>query len=69
MRKNHQADAQAYALPIKLKYDCPPASKFGDDPPLWKTALTTFVPVLELVVEATESTGEAIPLKFACRAE
>ncbi len=28
---------QAYSIPIKLKYDCPAASKYGDDPPLWKT--------------------------------
>jgi hypothetical protein len=40
----------AYALPIKLKYDCPPASRFGSDPPLWRTALSTFVRVLDLVM-------------------
>jgi hypothetical protein len=25
----------AYAVPIKLKYECPPSSKFGKDLPLW----------------------------------
>lgn len=40
----------AYALPIKLKYDCPPAARYGDDPPLWRTAMATFVRVLELVM-------------------
>ena len=28
---------QAYSIPIKLKYDCPTANKYGEDPPLWKT--------------------------------
>ncbi|OCF58554.1 hypothetical protein L486_04587 [Kwoniella mangroviensis CBS 10435] len=40
----------AYSIPIKLKYDCPPANKFGEDPPLWKTAMTTFVAVLDIVM-------------------
>lgn len=40
----------AYALPIKLKYDCPPASRYGDDPPLWRTAMSTFVRVLDRVM-------------------
>ncbi len=34
---------QAYYIPIKLKYDCPPASKFGKDLLLWKTATTCFL--------------------------
>lgn len=45
----------AYALPIKLKYDCPPPSKFGSDPPLWRTAMGTFVRVLDLVMPALET--------------
>ncbi|WVQ85868.1 hypothetical protein IAT38_008036 [Cryptococcus sp. DSM 104549] len=40
----------AYSLPIKLKYDCPAPSRFGDDPPLWRTAMSTLVPVLGLVM-------------------
>lgn len=41
----------AYAIPIKLKYDCPPSSKFGNDPPLWQTALINCVSVVERVME------------------
>ncbi|QRW03962.1 dimerization and cyclophilin-binding domain of Mon2 [Ceratobasidium sp. AG-Ba] len=40
----------AYSIPIKLKYDCPAASKFGDDPPLWKTATTC---VLQTIKDCT----------------
>jgi hypothetical protein len=28
----------AYAVAIKLKYECLPSAKFGKDLPLWKTA-------------------------------
>lgn len=35
--------AQAYSIPIKLKYECPAPSKFGKDVPLWKTATTSFL--------------------------
>lgn len=44
----------AYALPIKLKYDCPAPSKYGSDPPLWRTAMTTFVTVLDQVMPALD---------------
>ncbi|RXK40656.1 hypothetical protein M231_02113 [Tremella mesenterica] len=27
----------AYAIPVKLKYDCPSPCKFGEDQPLWRT--------------------------------
>ena len=53
----------AYSIPIKLKYDCPAPSKYGNDLPLWKTvglplfsaddsadfdqAMGAFLPVLE----------------------
>ena len=37
----------AYAVPIKLKYECPPPSKFGKDPPLWKTATTCFLKIVK----------------------
>lgn len=37
---------QAYSIPIKLKYDCPAPSKFGKDPPLWKTATTAFLVIV-----------------------
>ncbi|CUA76100.1 Protein MON2 homolog [Rhizoctonia solani] len=36
----------AYSIPIKLKYDCPAPSKFGNDPPLWKTATTCVLRVI-----------------------
>ncbi|GMK54425.1 hypothetical protein CspeluHIS016_0110110 [Cutaneotrichosporon spelunceum] len=47
----------AYAAPIKLKYHCPPASKYGDDPPLWRTAMTCFVRVLQRVMLHLPSPG------------
>jgi hypothetical protein len=37
-----------------MKYDCPPANKFGADPPLWRTALENFVHVLELAVSTMD---------------
>ncbi|GHJ88999.1 hypothetical protein NliqN6_5401 [Naganishia liquefaciens] len=37
----------ALALPIKLRYECPPSSKFGEDPPLWQTALICATKVLQ----------------------
>jgi hypothetical protein len=40
-----EAVLSAYAVPIKLKYDCPPPSKFGKDLPLWKTATTCFLKI------------------------
>lgn len=53
----------AYAIPIKLKYDCPPPSKFGDDRPLWQTALVNGVLVIENVIHhlpLVEAREEAI---------
>ncbi|WWC92223.1 uncharacterized protein L201_007177 [Kwoniella dendrophila CBS 6074] len=44
----------AYSIPIKLKYDCPAPNKFGDDPPLWKTAMTTFIAVLDNVMSTLD---------------
>lgn len=38
---------QAYSIPVKLKYDCPPPSKHGKDPPLWKTATTSFLRIVK----------------------
>ncbi|KAF4587994.1 hypothetical protein EYR38_009955 [Pleurotus pulmonarius] len=42
-----EAVISAYSIPIKMKYDCPPPSKFGKDPPLWKTATTNFLRVVK----------------------
>jgi hypothetical protein len=39
----------AYAVPIKLKYECPLPSKFGKDLPLWKTATTCFLKIVKEV--------------------
>ena len=36
---------QAYAIPMKLKYDS--SSKFAKDEPLWKTATTNFLRVVK----------------------
>ena len=44
-----EAVLSAYAVPIKLKYECPPPSKFGKDPPLWKTATTCFLKIVKEV--------------------
>ncbi|ORX41097.1 guanine nucleotide exchange factor in Golgi transport N-terminal-domain-containing protein [Kockovaella imperatae] len=40
----------AYAVPIKLKYDCPSANKYGEDGPLWKTAMESVARVLDPIV-------------------
>jgi len=42
-----EAVLSAYAVLIKLKYECPPPSKFGKDLPLWKTATTCFLKVIK----------------------
>ena len=44
-----EAILSAYSVPIKLKYECPPPSKFGKDPPLWKTATSCFLKVVREV--------------------
>ncbi|KAF5376165.1 hypothetical protein D9757_009328 [Collybiopsis confluens] len=42
-----EAVMSAYAIPIKLKYDCPAPSKHGKDSPLWKTATTCFLRIVK----------------------
>jgi hypothetical protein len=44
-----EAVLSAYAVPIKLKYECPSPSKFGKDPPLWKTATSCFLKIVKEV--------------------
>ncbi|TFY53206.1 hypothetical protein EVG20_g10222, partial [Dentipellis fragilis] len=39
----------AYAIPMKLKYDCPPVSKFGKDPPLWKSVTMNFLRIVNQI--------------------
>lgn len=49
----------AYGLPMKLKYDCPPSYKHGDDKtPLWKLATTGLLEILKIGLETLESFGE-----------
>ena len=38
----------AYAVPIKLKYEYHPSSKFGKDLPLWKTATSCFLNIAKI---------------------
>ncbi|KAF8639344.1 hypothetical protein AX17_001563 [Amanita inopinata Kibby_2008] len=42
-----EALLSSYSIPIKMKYDCPPPSKYGNDPPLWKTATTCFLRIVK----------------------
>ncbi|KAJ3718582.1 hypothetical protein DFJ43DRAFT_1159494 [Lentinula guzmanii] len=42
-----EAVMSAYSIPVKLKYDCPAPSKHGKDPPLWKTATTSFLRIVK----------------------
>ncbi|KAJ7123851.1 hypothetical protein C8R43DRAFT_1098976 [Mycena crocata] len=55
-----EAVLSAYSIPVKLKYDCPPASKFGHDLPLWKTATSNFLRVVKECVLPMERLGDAI---------
>ena len=49
---------QAYSIPVKLKYDCPAPSKFGKDPPLWKTATTCFLSIIRESTHRLNSFGQ-----------
>ncbi|KAH8929287.1 hypothetical protein BT69DRAFT_1345966 [Atractiella rhizophila] len=42
----------AFSIPLRLKYDCPSPSKFGNDPPLWKTATICFLQVVKVSLPA-----------------
>ncbi|KAM0751477.1 hypothetical protein T439DRAFT_287566 [Meredithblackwellia eburnea MCA 4105] len=42
----------AYALPLKLKHDCPAPSKFGSDELLWKTATVNFLKAVKAAVSS-----------------
>lgn len=49
----------AYGLPMKLKYDCPPSYKHGDDKtPLWKLATTGLLEILKTGLETLEKFEE-----------
>ncbi|KAI8971243.1 hypothetical protein BDB01DRAFT_811861 [Pilobolus umbonatus] len=52
----------AYGLPMKLKYDCPPSYKHGDDKtPLWKIATNGLMEVLKTGLETMDQYGEDVP--------
>ena len=42
-----EAVLSAYAVQIKLKYECLPPSKFGKERPLWETAMTWFLKLVK----------------------
>ncbi|KAG0164957.1 hypothetical protein DFQ30_009163 [Apophysomyces sp. BC1015] len=51
----------SYGLPMKLKYDCPPSHKHGDDKtPLWKAATTGLLEVLQIGLKTLQSFGEDV---------
>ena len=51
----------AFGIPMKLKYDCPPSYKHGDDKtPLWKLATTGLLEVLRLGLDKLHTFGEGI---------
>ncbi|KAG2129622.1 hypothetical protein DEU56DRAFT_741289 [Suillus clintonianus] len=55
-----EAVFSAYSIPIKLKYECPAPSKFGKDPPLWKTATTSFLRIVTDSVRRMAAFGDGI---------
>ncbi|KAG5643461.1 hypothetical protein DXG03_000893 [Asterophora parasitica] len=57
-----EAVLSAYSIPVKLKYDCPPPSKFGKDPPLWKTATTSFLRIVKECALQIDRLGQDIPI-------
>jgi len=46
---------------LKLKYDCPAPSKFGKDPPLWKTATNCFLAIVKECTFHVKHFGDQIP--------
>ncbi|KAG0693466.1 hypothetical protein DFH29DRAFT_395623 [Suillus ampliporus] len=55
-----EAVFSAYSIPIKLKYECPAPSKFGKDPPMWKTATTSFLRIVTDSVRRLTAFGDRI---------
>jgi hypothetical protein len=58
-----EAVLSAYAVPIKLKYDCPPPSKFGKDLPLWKTATTCFLTIVKEIGPQIDVLGSSMIIR------
>ncbi|CAL1702898.1 unnamed protein product [Somion occarium] len=46
---------------FSMKYECPAPSKFGKDPPLWKTATTNFLRIVKESGAQIQSLGTNIP--------
>ena len=55
-----EAVLSAYAVPINLKYECPPSSKFGKDVPLWKTATSCFLNVIKEIGPQNNVLGSSV---------
>lgn len=52
---------QAYAVPMRQKFNCPPASKFGSDAPLWRSTTLQFLrvgPTIARRLSAAQKMGE-----------
>jgi hypothetical protein len=58
-----EAVLSAYAVPIKLKYECPPPSKFGKDLPLWKTATTCFLKIVKEIGSQIDVLGSSMTIE------
>ncbi|CAO3644476.1 unnamed protein product [Cunninghamella echinulata] len=53
----------SYGVSMKLKYDCPPSHKHGDDKtPLWKIASNGFLDVLCTGLDTLQNFGDDVPL-------
>ncbi|EJU01163.1 hypothetical protein DACRYDRAFT_22928 [Dacryopinax primogenitus] len=50
----------ADALPMALKYLCPAASRIGADPPLWKTATSSFISILGKISSGLEQLKDGV---------
>ena len=61
-----EAVLSAYAVPIKLKYDCPPPSKFGNALPLWKTATSCFLKIVKEVGPQIDVLGSSKMVRDTC---
>ncbi|GAA99507.1 uncharacterized protein L969DRAFT_86766 [Mixia osmundae IAM 14324] len=53
----------AFAIPMKLKYECPPPAKFGNDLPLWKTATNLFMDLATLLIRTIVKIRSDLPPK------
>ncbi|GAA6056217.1 hypothetical protein JCM3770_002092 [Rhodotorula araucariae] len=51
---------QAYALPLRLKHDCPAPAKFGSAEPLWKTATINYLKAVRDVTAGLQQLDEQL---------